>query len=618
LNKLLSHNAPICITKLFGFIEAAPSRAQNLIVVLALYLASSFSYALDVGGKLTDESGGGVPGAMVTLAGENINATTISVFTDSSGDYRFNRVPVATLDGVKFKVKVIGYEQVGEPVLGPHSGDVVEANISMQAIDNVAHQVPPSAWMAQFPDQRATHAVMLNCAQCHQFPHSKVRDYASKLVDLDANAREQVWRQIFLYMRVKAIGIMPEGLDIDLATVPLEVFKDDANNGFSHGDQITMAPALASYMKDDFSSYSLEDYNKLRAPLGNMGTQIREFQLPPPATSMFHDTNIVRGPDGRLTTWSVDWINRRMARIYVDTGELKMFDMPKGTIGAHTIIPDNNGKLWTTFQVSGHIGRFDPVTESWQLWKTGGRGWTQGGAGLVHSFANTANFRIGFDGKNRVWASLGGVNKLVGLNPSTGSVETFAAPPTEGDSAFSSGLYGGVMSSDGKHVWFTQLQGHLFSFNTETERVETVIPFPRGSGPRRLAIDKNDVIYLPLFGAGELYVYDARAKKEIGRYPLPDRAAAPYTVTWDPARNAVWFGSGNSNLIYRFDIDTKKFVEYPLPSGEGTLVRAIAVDELTGNIYFSYSPVAQLKKPHMVVEIKPGEPEPVEQTAALQ
>ena len=590
----------------------------GLLTAACIVLAtSSPAFALEVAGKLTDQKGQAVPGAMVTLAGGAINASTISVFTDSSGRYQLNNVPIQTLDGVELRTKVIGYEQASAPAMGKQIGNTIEVNIAMRSIDNVAHQVPPSAWMAQFPDERATHAVMLNCAQCHQFPHAKVRDYATKLGPLNAAAREQVWRQIFLFMRVKAVGIMPEGLNIDLATVPLETFKDDANNGFSHGDQNTMAPSLAKYMKDDFSHYTVEDYNKLRAPLGNIGTQIREFQLPPPEESMFHDTNIFRGSDGRLSTWSVDWMNRRMARTYMDTGEQKMFELPENTIGAHTLVPDTRGYLWVTFQVSGDIGRFDPASETWKLWKTGKRGWTQGGAGLVHSFANTANFRTGFDGKGRLWASLGGVNQLVALNPESGKVETFPAPSTRGDSPFSSGLYGGVMSSDGKHVWFTQLQGHLFSFNTETEKVETVIEFPRGSGPRRLAIDDNDVIYLPLFGAGELYVYDARAKKEIGRYPLPDRAAAPYAVTWDPGRNAVWFGSGNSNRIYRFDVATKKFLEYPLPSGEGTLVRAIAVDEKSGNIYFSYAPVAQLKRPHMVVEIIPGELEVPNNTAAV-
>ena len=574
--------------------------------------------ALDIGGQLKDELGGVVPGAMVTLSGEHLNASTVSVFTDSRGQYRFSDLSVKNGKGLSFSTKVIGYEQPEVPKLVEQADGSIKADIAMRRIDNVAHQVPPSAWMSHFPDERATYAVMLNCAQCHQYPHSKVQDYAGKLADLTIAQREQVWRDIFRFMRVKAVGIMPEGLEIDLSTVPISAFKDDANNGFSHGDEDTMAPVLAAHMKTDFSYYSVQDYNKLRAPLANIGTEIREYQLPPPTAAMFHDSNIHRDKAGRLSVWSVDWFNRRMARTYPDTGEVKIFSLSTDIIGAHTLVPDTKGNLWATFQVSGQIGRFDPVSEQWQLWNTGDRGWTQGGAGLVHSFANTANFNVGFDGKGRLWASLGGVNKLVALNPDTGTTETFAAPPTAGDSAFSSGLYGGVMTADGKHVWFTQLQGHLFSFNTETEKIETVISFPRGSGPRRLAIDKDDVIYLPLFGAGELYVYDARAKKEIGRYPLPDRAAAPYAVTWDPGRNAVWFGSGNSNLIYRFDIDTKRFMEYPLPAGEGTIVRAISIDEQTGKVYFSYAPVAELNGPNMVVELTPGEPEAKIETASAQ
>ncbi len=590
----------------------------RIAVLAASCVGVNTANALDISGQLTDEQGGAVSGAMVTLNGENLGASTVSVFTDSAGRYRFKDLPVSNAQGLKFKTKVIGYEQLKVSAIEQGADKSLVADLFMRRIDNVAHQVPPSAWMAHFPNERATYAVMLNCAQCHQYPHSTVKDYASKLADLSIDQREQVWRDIFRFMRVKAVGIMPEGLNIDLATVPIEVFNDDANNGFSHGDEDTMAPILAAHMKTDFSHFAAQDYDKLRAPLANIDTQIREFQLPPPAAAMFHDSNIHRDGAGRLSVWSVDWINRRMARTFPDTGQVKIFALPKDIIGAHTLVPDTKGKLWATFQVSGQIGRFDPATEKWQLWNTGNRGWTQGGAGLVHSFANTAKFNLGFDGKGRLWASLGGVNKLVALNPDTGSTETFAAPPTEGDSAFSSGLYGGVMTADGKHVWFTQLQGHLFSFNTETEQIETVISFPRGSGPRRLAIDKNDVIYMPLFGAGELYVYDTKAKKEIGRFPLPDRAAAPYAVTWDPGRNAVWFGSGNSNLIYRFDVDTKRFMEYPLPAGEGTIVRAIAIDDQTGKVYFSYAPVAELNGPNMVVEITPGEPEIIDKTASAQ
>jgi len=587
-------------------------------VVAAFYWTTPSAQGLAVHGQMTDEQGRPVAGAMVIMSGGNINASTVSVFTDSSGHYQFERLPLESLREVTFRTKVTGYQQRGEPTTGKPSDGTIEVNLAMQSLDNVASQVPPSAWMNLFPDERATHAIVLNCTQCHNFPHPKVQDYANKFRGQPEEVREQIWREVFRFMRVKAMGLAPGDMPVEFENLPLELFADDTNNGFNHADEDTMAPILAKYMGHDFSQFSLQDYNKLRAPAGTVGTVFKEFQLPPPEESMFHDTNIARLADGRLATFSVDWVNRRMARVIPETGEVKMYTLPKEVIGPHTVVPDKEGNIWVTFQVTGQIGRFDTARETWDLWDTGKGGWTESGGGLVHSFANDAMFQMGFDTKGRVWASLGGLNLLVALDPETGKAETFAAPETGADSPFSTGLYGGVMTSDGKHVWFTQLQGSLFSFNTETEEVETVISFPRGSGPRRQAIDNDDVIYLPLYGSGELYVYDTRAKKEIGRYPLPDRGTAPYSVNWDASRNAVWLASGNGNLVYRFDVESKQFVEYPLPSDGTTIIRAIPVDQKTGNIYFSYAPVSHMKGPHMVVEIKVGEPESADKSVALR
>ena len=583
--------------------------AITATVALLLWVVAPVQ-ALDIHGQLADEQGNPVADAMVILAGGSIDSTTVSVFTDQQGLYKFENLGLESLDGVDLRIKSIGYQQVGEPEIGAPSQGTTEINFAMQSMDNVAKQVPPSAWLNRFPDERATHAIILNCTQCHNFPHPKVQDYTSKFTDLPMEGREQVWRDVFRFMRVKAMGLAPGDMPVEFENLPLEIFADDTNNGFNHADEDTMAPILAKYMSHDFSEFSMTDYQKLRAPVGAVGTVYKEYQLPPPEESMFHDTNIARLADGRIATFSVDWINRRMARVIPATGELKMYTLPKEVIGPHTVVPDSEGNIWVTFQVTGQIGRFDTAKETWELWDTGKGGWTESGGGLVHSFANDSMFEMGFDVKGRLWASLGGLNRLVALNPETGKVETFAAPATKDDSPFSTGLYGGVMTKDGKHIWFTQLQGHLFSFNTETDEVETVIPFPRGAGPRRLAIDNDDVIYMPLYGSGELYVYDAKANKEIGRYKLPDRGASPYTVNWDASRNAVWLAAGNSNLVYRFDVATKTFIEYPLPSEGTTIIRAIPVDQKTGNVYFSYAPVSHLKGPHMVVEMIPGEPNP--------
>ena len=100
-------------------------------------------------------------------------------------------------------------------------------------------------------------------------------------------------------------------------------------------------------------------------------------------------------------------------------------------------------------------------------------------------------------------------------------------------------LYGLAMTSDGKHVWWTQIQGNLGSCNTETLQVETVVEFPMGTGPR-LAIDEHDVAWVPLYGASQLLTYDTKTRKEIARYNMPSRSAASYNVTWDPVRKVVW------------------------------------------------------------------------------
>ena len=103
----------------------------------------------------------------------------------------------------------------------------------------------------------------------------------------------------------------------------------------------------------------------------------------------------------------------------------------------------------------------------------------------------------------------------------------------EGETPFHAAVYGIVIESDRKRIWCTQLTGLLISFNTETKSVETTVRFPKGTAPRRPAIDADDVLWVPMFGAGQLLAYDAKSKTELGRYDLPDRNAAPYTTAPD-------------------------------------------------------------------------------------
>ena len=88
-------------------------------------------------------------------------------------------------------------------------------------------------------------------------------------------------------------------------------------------------------------------------------------------------------------------------------------------------------------------------------------------------------------------------------------------------------------------------------------------------------------------------------------------------MNWDAKRNAVWLASGNAAKVYKFDAMSKSFTEYPMPRTEGVFIRSLPIDQTTGDIYFSYAPIASLKGPHMVVWLHPDDAEPPKKVASI-
>src|SRR5262249_46773988 len=150
--------------------------------------------------------------------------------------------------------------------------------------------------------------------------------------------------------------------------------------------------------------------------------------------------------------------------------------------------------------------------------------------------------------------------------------------------------------------------GCIGAFNTATLKFEEVVQFPDpNDGPRRIAMSDSDVLYVALFGAGQLAEYNTRTHAMVGVYDLPDRASAPYAVTWDPIRKVVWIVTSNSNVLYRFDPRGKSFAVLPLPR-EGAYMRMVAVDKQTGNLVTSYANLVEpVFGPRMAVMIDPGD-----------
>ena len=127
------------------------------------------------------------------------------------------------------------------------------------------------------------------------------------------------------------------------------------------------------------------------------------------------------------------------------------------------------------------------------------------------------------------------------------------------------------------------------------------------SGPRRLTISDDDIMYVPLYGSGQLVAYDTERREQVGLYDLPDTGSAPYAATWDPVRKVVWIPTSNGDVIYRFDPESETFGVLPLPR-QGAFLRMIDIDRATGMLITSYGNIVQfVHGPRMVLMIDPGD-----------
>jgi streptogramin lyase len=273
-------------------------------------------------------------------------------------------------------------------------------------------------------------------------------------------------------------------------------------------------------------------------------------------------------------------------------------------LGPHTLVPGADG-IWVSPFFPGALMRFDPRAEQWKLWHL-----NQPGAPPVglHDMSFDSDHELATDHHGRVWFS-DIVNNAVGwLDPGTGKSGEFKIPPVPGRTGGEQ-VYGLAMSPDRTHVWYCQLGIASFgSFNTETLKFETHVEFASPTaGPRRMSMSDDGVLYLALYGAGQLAAYDTKAARMVGIFDLPDRASAPYATSWDPLRKVVWIPTSNADVIYRFDPRTRRIGVLPLPRERGFL-RMVHVDRGSGDLVTSYANIVEhVRGPRMALLIDLGD-----------
>jgi len=584
---------------------------RRLAAISLAMLGASAAVATEVQGTVVDTSGKPLPYVRVRINGTNASRFTTTVFSVEDGTFE---TPDANTGKGKpqFESFRIGWKEVKRDISG--SGGIFTVKITMRPEANVADQVPASAWLGGDPDSNDYQMTMVQCSNCHQLGADRMKKLSMKLKGKDFNERQEAW----LHRSIEDLGPQhhnswkPEPVETDPKRVEAwnsvvqymryvtmrlgennqlrwglkegspfyNALLDPPTSLFAPRDMEIIVPNLARYFPVSFDNYTgYDDVERLGAYGVTKKTQIDEFVLP-----TFGWTREVVKTPGSDRVWFVETDKDRIGALNPKDGSVEFYAIPgKGQQGPHTMNADAHGNLWIACEDSFYVARFNTLTKEWRMYPP------HPGTlfGVTHDFAFNSDRYVEPDAEGRIWLTDLGKNELWGLNVETGDVKLYRQPVTAGETHFHSLLYGATFDTKRQQVWWAQLYGNIGSFDTKENVSDRIVPLSRGSGARRLAVS-DDFVWAAMSGAGALLKINLDTGLEVGRYNLPDRGAAPYGITYDKKRNAIWLACSNADRIYRFDIAKETFKQYPLPRKE-TFLRVIDIDHETGDIWTTYA-----------------------------
>lgn len=106
-------------------------------------------------------------------------------------------------------------------------------------------------------------------------------------------------------------------------------------------------------------------------------------------------------------------------------------------------------------------------------------------------------------------------------------------------------------------------------------------------GPKRLAIDKDDVLWIPELATGKVTAYDTHSRQVTARLQLPIPGDFPYCIRRNRYTGDLWVTGSGSDSLYKLDPKTRAFTVYRLPR-RGAFTRTIVFTE-NGDVWTNYA-----------------------------
>ncbi len=299
--------------------------------------------------------------------------------------------------------------------------------------------------------------------------------------------------------------------------------------------------------------------------------------------------------------------------------QVKEFVIPQ-SMGCNTTTPyphdpavdERNGIVYYVDSDNSCVGRYDPSTMQWTAWATptpGSRphGLTVAPDGQVFYTAQSASLIGRLDPvagmivkeypvmtdphtpifhMGAVWFTSQQGNRYGRLDPASGAVNLYNAP-TESSQPY------GVDDAPNGHLWIalfgTYKLGELDPTNPATLQ-EHLLP-DVSSRPRRIAVDKNGVVWYGDYSRDRLGMYNP-ATMQHKDWPTPSPMGLPYAIGIGPD-GRVWYNDDGASLMAAFDPLTEMTQTVAIPT-RGSTVRNFAVDTPRRRIWLALSGTGRL------------------------
>lgn len=531
--------------------ETEVNNCKQMWVPLVLLLASASAVSADsIKGKVTDDSGKPVCGAVVTAT--DTSKKTISGYSQKDGQYSI------TVPGGNYEVAV---EAFGFSVRRDKKDTTRRENLNfvLSPLWDVTRL--SGAELEQLvPNDAEGRLLKYTCQQCH--------DFATVVRRRGQTAEE--WRNFLPNMAKGRAGGARQ-----------PVFSDAQLNALSKalgkyfGPDSVFSPDAAPPTRDQVRHAYISDVA--------LSATITEWLIPNGADAF---ANSIRVDSKRGIAWFTEGAISTIGRFDIKAEKFTQFTSAPNP---HTPAIAADGRAWVTLQngmgqnaTQPNLAVIDPDTNQITNYKYAG--------GRPHTPIVSRDGRVWLSGSPGIWM----------FDPETQQFKQYLFPlparapeysllswehvPGEPELKPEGFTYHLGEDSTG-NIWGASYEmGMIVRLDPKTGETKEFFP-PHTVNSRGMVVDQHDNVWMAAEYDHKLVKLDPKTGV-FKMYQPPSQGSYPYGIVEDKKTGYIWFGDKTAYTLTRFDPKTERFVEYRLP-GYPAIPRFIDVDSEDGKVWFT-------------------------------